>query len=109
MCPVYPGYEAYKQQRYREALTLAEPVAERGNADAQTLVGSLYQLGLGVAVDEAKAIAWYEKASAQGYGLATNNLATMFSVQGQIEESKQLYHLAKEQGFEHTPASAQMN
>ena len=109
MYPVYPGYEAYKQQRYSEALIQAKPIAERGNADAQTLVGSLYQLGLGVAVDEAKAIAWYEKASAQGYGLATNNLATMFSVQGRIEESRRLYQLAKEQGFEHTPASAQVN
>lgn len=102
--PIFPGYSEFKNQDYAAALTKLQPVAERGNADAQTMLGNLYQLGLGVEVDSARAIAWYEKASAQGYGIASNNLAGMRLIEGQVEASKRLYQLAREQGFEHTPA-----
>ena len=103
MLPTFPGCDEFQQRHYADALIKLQPVAERGNADAQTMLGNLYQLGLSVEVDEARAIAWYEKASAQGYGIATNNLAGMRFAQGNLKESKRLYQLARDQGFEHTP------
>ena len=106
MQPIFPGHAEYQQQRYSEALPKLLPVAERGNADAQTMLGTMYQMGLGVEVDEEKAQSWYEKASRQGYGIATNNLAGMHLMNGETERGMQLYQLARDQGFEHTPADS---
>lgn len=101
---MFPGYYEYINQQYAEALPQLQPYAERGNTEAQAMLASLYQMGLGVEVNEAKAIAWYERASAQGYGLASNNLAGMHFAQGRLKASRRLYQLARAQGFEHTPA-----
>lgn len=49
-----------------EAAILMEPLAEGGHAEAQRLMGVMYQNGLGMRQDIDKAIAWFEKAAAQG-------------------------------------------
>ena len=103
---MFPGYYEYTNRQYVKALPLLQPYAECGNTEAQVMLGTLYQLGLGTEVDEARALAWYESASAQGYGLASNNLAGMRFIQGQIEDARRLYQLARNQGFEHTPADS---
>ena len=104
MFPTFPGCDEFQQRQYADARVKLQPVAARGNADAQTMLGNLYQLGLSVAVDESAAISWYAKASAQGYGIATSNLAGMRFAQGKLEDARRLYQLARDQGFEHTPA-----
>lgn len=100
---MFPGYREYKAQQYAAALPKLKPIAESGNVEAQSMLASLYQLGLGTEVDNEQAISWYERASAQGYGLASNNLATMRCIEGQMEAGRRLYQLAREQGFEHAP------
>ncbi len=69
-------------------------VAGRGDAEAQCILGNLYQLGLGVDVDEAEAIKWYKASAEQGYGVASSNLAGMLP-----DEASFWYQKAKEQGF----------
>ena len=43
-----------------------KPLAERGNAQAQILIGSLYRFGQGVPQDYAEALEWIRKAAEQG-------------------------------------------
>ncbi len=53
--------------------------ADRGSAEAQFLVGTALDEGLGVAEDPAAAIAWFQKAAAQGHTLAEHNLGNAFA------------------------------
>ncbi|RDV01014.1 sel1 repeat family protein [Trinickia dinghuensis] len=48
------------------ALGLWRPLAEQGNATAETGMGILYENGCGVPKDETQAVAWYQKAAGQG-------------------------------------------
>jgi TPR repeat protein len=53
--------------------------AEQGNANAQSNLGLKYDLGQGVAKDEAEAVNWYRKAAVQGYALAQWSLGNMYA------------------------------
>lgn len=68
---------ALKSGNYGQALTLAQPLAENGNADAQLLMGIMYMRGLGVSKDTSKAYDMYLKAAEQGQAAAMHNLASM--------------------------------
>ena len=93
---------AMKQGNYALALRLARPLAEAGNAEAQSIVGNLYEMGLGVAPDQSKALQWYALAADQGNVAAENALGRIYS-QGagtQMDASK-AYHwfsIAAKQG-----------
>lgn len=104
---MFAGYQDYQAQRYAEALPKLERLAKTGHAEAQSMVGSIYHLGFGqIEIDEAAAIDWYERASAQGHGLASNNLAFRLILRGETEIATRLYQLARDQGFPHVPAEA---
>lgn len=99
-----PGIQEFRAQDYAAALPLLKRSAEAGNAEAQCMLGNIYQLGLGeTEVDESKAIAWYHRSANQGYGVATSNLAGMVWPISS-EAAAALYQLAREQGFANTPA-----
>ena len=51
-----------------------QKAAEQGDADAQLLLGVMYNTGSGVAQDYKQAVAWYRKAAEQGYATAQSNL-----------------------------------
>lgn len=73
-----PGIEEFRAQKFVQAFPLLLESAQGGDAEAQCMLGNLYQLGLGdVDVDEAKAMQWYYRAANQGYSAATSNLAGM--------------------------------
>jgi hypothetical protein len=60
------AYEAFDQGKYLTALDLARAAAERGDASAHTLIGRLYQDGLGVAIDPVLAAQWYRRGAELG-------------------------------------------
>jgi TPR repeat protein len=99
------GLTAFDEQRYEEAFRLLSGVAEAGDPEAQCMVGNMYDLGLGRGRDLDRAIDWYQKSSRQGYGVASNNLATIYGMAGEIDEALVRYwrSLAREQGFDHGP------
>jgi TPR repeat protein len=74
----YKGMEAYRQADYGTARREWEPLAVRGDDLAQYNMGVLYDSGLGVPVDKARALLWYRKSAEQGFALAQNNLGRMF-------------------------------
>jgi len=74
----YKGMEAYRQADYGAAVREWEPLAVRGDKIAQYNMGVLYDSGLGVPVDKARALLWYRKSAEQGFAQALNNLGRMF-------------------------------
>ncbi|MEL7070735.1 MAG: hypothetical protein AAGN15_19030 [Cyanobacteria bacterium J06581_3] len=73
-----PGISEFRALAYTEAFPLLLQSAQAGVAEAQCMLGSMYQLGLGeVTVDETQAMQWYYKSANQGYSAATKNLAGM--------------------------------
>jgi TPR repeat protein len=99
------GVRAYSAENYAAAHRLPLRFAEEGDAEAQTMIGSIYQPGLGgLQVNEDEAAKWYLLASEKGNGLASNNLGTMALLRGDREEAMQYYQMARNQGFLHAPS-----
>lgn len=93
------GIEEYRAQEYADALPLLTRSAEEGDAEAQCMLASIYQLGLGnTAIDAASAMQWYYRSANQGYSPATNNLAGMVWPISS-EAAAALHQLAHQQGF----------
>ncbi len=102
------GLRAFKEGDFQEALRLLKSPAEEGNAEAQCILGNIYQLGLSIERDKDEAAKWYLKSANQGYAVASNNLAGMylagdFDVVNSKEEAMRWYKISKEQGFQHGP------
>ncbi len=60
------------------AWRLLRPLAERGDAKAQALVGNMYGRGLGVTHDGTEAVRWWHKAAEQGDASAQEELGTAY-------------------------------
>lgn len=73
-------------QDYKKAMIYLKPAGEAGIADAQNMLGSIYQSGSGTPVDEVIAEQWYRKAAFQGHSRAQGNLGMLL---GPLVENKQ--------------------
>jgi TPR repeat protein len=71
------GAAAYNRGDYATARRLWLPLAEGGDADAQTMLGIIYEGGHGVSQDYAAAGTWYRRAADQGHPDAQFYLACM--------------------------------
>ena len=69
--PATSGYEeglaAYQKNDYEKSLKVLRPLAEKGDARAQYLIGRQYQFGQAVKADRAEAFYWYKRAEAKGH------------------------------------------
>jgi len=78
-CEIRGGeYVAYDRADYRTALQAWLPMAKKGNAEAQTYVGEVYEKGLGLKPDFQAAYVWYSKAAKQGFSRAQINLGYLY-------------------------------
>ena len=69
--------DAHELYGYETALPLLKPLADQGYAEAQKLLGYMYEIGQGVPQDYERAAAWYRTAAAKGNAYARvclNNL-----------------------------------
>ena len=73
------GYDAYNKSDYKTALREWQPLADQGDADAQFLLGRMYDTGRGLLKDYKQAEKWYRKAADQGYAMGQNNLGWMYA------------------------------
>jgi TPR repeat protein/tRNA A-37 threonylcarbamoyl transferase component Bud32 len=69
---------ALARKSYAEAFELARPAAERGDREAQFILGWLSYNGRGVDRSEETAASWFQKAAGQNHVLAQLNLAAMY-------------------------------
>lgn len=78
-CEIRGGeYIAYDRANYATALNVWLPLAQQGNAQAQTFVGEIFEKGQGTAPDYTSASQWYRKASEQSYARAQINLGHLY-------------------------------
>jgi len=76
--PLDDARMADRRGDYATKLRLVRPLAEQGNAEAQTAFGFMYDTGHGVPQDYAEAAKWYRSAAEQGFTDAQDALARMY-------------------------------
>ena len=96
------GAAAYTAGDYSTAIQELTPLAEAGDALAQTFLGNMYETGQGVPQDYAEAVRWYRLTAEQGVAMGQYNLGFMYR-QGQgvpqdYAEAIRWYRLAADQG-----------
>jgi hypothetical protein len=93
---------AYKHRDYPTALAGFKKLADQGNADAQYILGVMYERGKGVLKDPEQAAAWHRKAAEKGISNAQFNLAAMYAegrgVPKDDQQAMAWYRKAAEQG-----------
>jgi len=86
-------------------LRLAEPLGEKGDVRAQSLLGLIYYIGRGAMRDDAKAVTWLRLAADQGDAAAQFRLGLMYSegqgVPQDHAEAARWYRLAADQRYPH--------
>lgn len=83
------GKRAYLDKDYALALEILEPLAEKGDSQAQVTLGIMYDFGHGVTKDSANAIEWYIKAAEQGVPVVQHDVGVKY-FQGQGVEQDYL-------------------
>jgi len=92
---------AYEKKEYVAALAEFTAVAERGNQEAQLIVGKMYMLGQGAEKDSERAIKWFGAAAAQGNADAQFFLGAMYLLpQRDIAEGLKWLRLSADQGMQ---------
>ncbi len=69
---------AFEKGDYKRSFELWNPLAKKGDLDAQNYLGVHYYLGLGVPKDYKKAVKWYEIAAKKGHPDAQRNYGDMY-------------------------------
>jgi TPR repeat protein len=97
------GLAAYRRGDFATAMRLWRSLADQGNAEAQSRLGFMYQVGHGVPQDDAAAASWYRKAADQGNASGQVNLGLFYEegrggLQKDDHEATRLYKLAADQG-----------
>jgi TPR repeat protein len=64
--PWEDGMASYNRGDYAPAISLFRPLAQAGNAKAQSIMGVMYRKGQGVAPSSARAFMWLSVAAARG-------------------------------------------
>jgi TPR repeat protein len=64
--PWEDGMASYSRGDYAPAIRLFRPLAEQGNARAQSALGVMYRRGEGVARSSVRAFIWFSRAAARG-------------------------------------------
>ena len=80
------GLAALEAYDYATALEELLPLAEQGDARAQSFLGGMYALGTGVLQDYAEAVKWYRLAAEQGNVSAQVSLAFAFHSGAGVEQ-----------------------
>ena len=96
------GLAAAQNGDFATALRLWTPLAEQGNASAQSNLGTMYLNGDGVAQDYKTAVKWITLAAEHGNALGQGKLGAMYA-QGKVvmqddKTAVKWYKLAAEQG-----------
>jgi hypothetical protein len=97
------GIAAFEAKEFARAMQLLQPLAERGDPQAQYRVAIMAQVGLGMVKNCAIAVQWMRAAAEQGYALAQHGLGFMY-FQGECTkadpaEAARWFRMAADQGL----------
>jgi TPR repeat protein len=94
--------EKIKPQSTNEFYPLINPLAQKGNAQAQFYLGLMYFRGFGVAEDNGEGLKWIRKSVEQNFADAQNELGMMYQsglgVKQDYREAVDWYQKSAEQG-----------
>ena len=97
-------YVAYDRASSATTLKVWLPLAEEGDAEAQTYVGETYEKGLGIDPDYSLAAYWYLMAAEQGFSRAAINLGNLFELglglEKDLEMARFWYRQASGEGIQ---------
>ena len=101
--PYEDGIVAFQRGDYASALRLFRPLAEQGDARAQTTIGVMYLDGRGVTKDYKEAAKWFRLAADKGNAEAQLFLGDIFDIGGNgvtqdHKEAAKWFRLAANQG-----------
>jgi uncharacterized protein len=95
------GIAAYQHGDFDAALRLFQPLAEHGDASAQSNLGVMYEQGRGVLQNYREATRWFRLAAIQGNASAQSNLGVMYykgqGIAQDYGEARKWYRMAAEQ------------
>jgi len=101
--PLDDARAAYIQGDFAAALTVLQPLADQGNAEAQYYVGSMYATGRGLPQSYTEGARWIRRSAEQGFAQAEYDLGVMYrdgvGVARDDAETVRWYRRAAEQGF----------
>jgi hypothetical protein len=72
------GVSAFTRENYPAAAGIFIPLAERGDASAQSYLGFMFETGRGVPQNYTEAAMWYRRAAEQGNGPAQYALGLLY-------------------------------
>lgn len=84
------GHAAYDQADYAVALKELTPLAEKGHATAQSLLGKMNSLGQGMPQNKKEAARWFHLAAAQGLAEAQSVLGYLCLVGEGVQQNNEL-------------------
>lgn len=85
--PLEDANDAYREKAYAKAAELWRPLAEKGDAEAQYSLGTLYAEGKGVEQNDATAFLWFQRAANQGVAAAQYNVGASYATGAGIGKS----------------------
>lgn len=102
---VTDAINAMRAGDFAEAYCVLKPYAESGDPEAQYNIGWMYLNGYGLAMNDKRALEWWQLASEQGYTDASFSIAMLYSLgEGQVKKDMdkaiEYYLLAVEDGHE---------
>ncbi|MCW8852490.1 MAG: sel1 repeat family protein, partial [Gammaproteobacteria bacterium] len=71
------GIAAFEAKNFKQSLQFLGPLAENGDAESQHRCAIMYQNGLGVVANEARAAELMRAAAEQGHAIAQHGLGSM--------------------------------
>jgi hypothetical protein len=86
-----PGVAAFKRGDYAGALRAWEPLAVKGNPEAQNNLGVLHANGYGVPRDDVQACFWFNLAAAQNHRDAARNRDVLLGRMAPADVSRALF------------------
>jgi uncharacterized protein len=97
------GIAAFEAKNFKQSLQFLAPLAEAGDAESQHRCAIMYQNGLGVVANEAKAAELMRAAAEQGHAIAQHGLGFMYMegecVEKNAQEAVKWFTKAGEQGL----------
>ena len=97
------GIAAFEAKNFKQSLQFLAPLAENGDAESQHRCAIMYQNGLGVVANEAKAAEYMRAAAEQGHAIAQHGLGFMYMegecVEKNAQEAVKWFTKAGEQGL----------
>ena len=97
------GIAAFEAKNFKQSLQFLAPLAEAGDAESQHRCAIMYQNGLGIVANEAKAAEYMRAAAEQGHAIAQHGLGFMYMegecVEQNAQEAVKWFTRAGEQGL----------